>query len=232
MYLRTEAFVKGLMSSEDERTGGYGTPAAYGDYRNSVPHGRMKKLFALLILGIAGALPGAAAPIDLGYTAGYTPYDSYMRPVRTVLRQLDGEGTSMDRVRSLMRKGRNFRYSYENPYIAMHPRVTEARRAGDCKDKALWLADNIGDENIRFVVGKARRDSRISHAWLMWENEGRWWVLDCTNTSQPIPVDRLSRNEYIPLYSWGKSGTYRHSSTRIMTAHAVAGKRTAPVASR
>ena len=138
----------------------------------------------------------------------------------------------MDRVRTLMRQGRNFRYSFTQPYTASLPEVTEARRSGDCKDKALWLAGRIGDENVRFVVGKARRTSSISHAWLLWRNEGRWWILDCTNNYRPIAADSVSRNEYIPLYSWSKGGVYRHGSSRIMTAAAVARRDSAPVASR
>ncbi|MHA3770907.1 hypothetical protein ACXR0O_05145 [Verrucomicrobiota bacterium sgz303538] len=192
----------------------------------------MRKLFASLVLGFAAVISANAAQVDLGSSAGFTPYDAYMRPVRQVLGSIDGESSSMERVRALMRQGRNFRYSFTQPYVPSLPEATEARRAGDCKDKALWLAERMGDENVRFVVGKARRTSSMSHAWLLWRNEGRWWILDCTNNYRPIAADSVSRNEYVPLYSWSKNGVYRHGSTRIMTAAAVARRDNAPVASR
>lgn len=210
-----------------------GTDGAYRSYRNYHLPRSMNKLFASLLLALAAQVAATAAPVDLGTDAGFTPYDAYMRPVRQVLGGLEGEKASMDRVRSLMREGRNFRYAFTQPYVASLPEVTETKRKGDCKDKALWLANRMGDENVRFVVGKARRTSKMSHAWLLWENEGRWWILDCTNNYRPIAVDTVSRNEYIPLYSWAKEGVYRHSATQIMTAASgIAGKASAPVASR
>lgn len=197
-----------------------------------------KALFALSLLFLAKAV--ALADIDLGAHASFTPYDPYMRPVKEVLSALPGDTVSMDRVQKLMRVGRGFRYSHTDPYTAALPSVTATARAGDCKAKALWLADQLGDEKVRFVIGKATRRSKVSHAWVMWENEGRWWILDCTNTSRPLAADRVSKNEYVPLYSYAKSGSYRHASTRILTAGVagvagVAGKINAvaaPVAAR
>src|SRR5471030_2018851 len=107
------------------------------------------------------------AAVDLGLPSSGTPYDRYMSPVKHVLGQLDGqkEQASMDRVRQLMREGRRFRYSFTSPYTPASPQDTAARHAGDCKDKALWLADQINDPSVRFVIGKARSSSKISHAW-------------------------------------------------------------------
>jgi hypothetical protein len=190
----------------------------------------MKKLLSALALALTATLSAQAGYLDLGHTAGYTPYDPYMQPVKQVLNHLEGEGTAMRDVRAYMREGRNFRYAFTRPYLASLPEETQARRMGDCKDKALWLADRIGDENIRFVVGKARSTSRMSHAWLLWKNEGRWWILDCTHNSRPIAADTVSSSEYIPLYSWSKSKTYRHASTSMFASRAVAGR--APVAGR
>src|SRR5687768_2301350 len=132
----------------------------------------------------------------------------------------------MERVRDLMRKGHKFRYSFTDPYVAALPHITATRKAGDCKAKSLWLCDQLGDENVRYVIGKSRRNAKISHAWLLWKNEGRWWILDCTNTARPIPADSVSRNQYIPLYSYDRAASYRHASTQLRTA-SVAGKRSA-----
>jgi len=127
----------------------------------------------------------------------------------------------MDRVRELMREGRAFRYSFTEPYVAQLPETTARTRTGDCKAKSLWIADQIGDRNnIRYVIGKARRTSKISHAWIMWNDGDRWWILDPTNASRPIAADSVSKNEYIPLYSYDSRRCYRHAATQIFTASA------------
>jgi hypothetical protein len=173
-------------------------------------------LFAALALMAAAA--SALADVDLGRAASGTPYDSYMQPVKRVLGSLHSTSPSLDRVNVLMREGLSFRYSYTEPYVAATPATTAATRKGDCKAKALWLANEMGDANVRFVVGKAHRNSKLSHAWLMWEHEGQWLILDPTNTSRPIPADRVSQNDYIPLFSWARSGTYRHAETTAYMA--------------
>lgn len=192
----------------------------------------MRKLFSLLFILVTSSVAQASANFDLGSPTGATPYDTYMSPVKDVLHHLSGEETSIERVRQLMRIGRNFRYSFTTPYVAALPSETAATHAGDCKAKALWLADQLNDSNVRFVIGKARSDSRISHAWLMWQHDARWWVLDCTNLREPIPADSLSRNEYIPFYSFSKNGEYRHQATTSLVAENTTSRSNAPVASR
>lgn len=192
----------------------------------------MRPTIAAFALFLTVQMGVSAAPLDLGHTASSTPYDRYMRPVRQVLSSVGGETASMDRVKGLMREGRRFRYVFDDPYTAAYPSETAAARAGDCKDKALWLADQINDENVRFVVGKARSNARLSHAWVLWKNEGRWWILDCTRNSRPIAADRVARDEYVPYYSWSKGAVYRHAATRIDFASTKGSGRQAPVASR
>lgn len=189
----------------------------------------MKQLFfstALLLL----AKLSAFAIVDLGSTTAHTPYDRYMSPVKQVFNGIRGEGTSMERVQSLMREGRGFRYAHTEPYYPAAPQETAARRVGDCKDKALWLIDQLQDPSARFVIGKMTRGARLSHAWVMWKNEGQWWILDCTMLSRPIPAERAGVNEYVPLYSFTKGGTFQHSD-KAMVAD-VAGKKKTPVASK
>lgn len=190
----------------------------------------MKTTLSALLLLFTVRLT-ALADVDLGTAAGYTPYDPYMHPVKQVLSNLSGTESDLDHVRALMREGRSFRYSFTDPYNAAPPAVTAATHAGDCKAKALWLCDRLNDQNVRFVVGKTSIHARLSHAWVMWQHEGRWWILDCTNTSQPIPADHVPSTQYVPLYSWSKNGEYRHASTQ-MTLASVANKRNVPVASQ
>ncbi len=190
----------------------------------------MKKLLLSFFVVASSSLGFASTPLDLGLPSNFTPYDRYMAPVKQVLTHLDGEEASMDQVREMMHIGRSFRYSFTDPYVAALPSQTAAIQAGDCKAKALWLADQLHDSNVRFVIGKARASSRISHAWLMWQHDSRWWILDCTNKREPIPADRVSSREYIPFYSFAKDGTYRHHATQIYVADAVANHSNSPVA--
>jgi hypothetical protein len=178
----------------------------------------MKKLLLSLLSVVVSYGCFASTTVDLGSSAKYTPYDRYMGAVKQVLTHLNGTATpTMPQVRQWMSQGRNFRYSFTDPYVAATPDVTARLHAGDCKAKSLWLADQINDPSVRFVIGKARSSSRISHAWLMWKNEGRWWILDCTNTREPIAADRINpEREYIPLYSYSKTGNFCHSSTGMM----------------
>lgn len=172
----------------------------------------------------------ALAGFDLGTPSAATPYDRYMTPVRTVLSTVGSQDASMDEVRKLMVQGRNFRYRMTNPYVAAMPAHTAKTRSGDCKDKALWLCNQLGSEDVRFVIGKTEAGIRINHAWVMWRNEGRWWLLDCTLKRAPIAADTIPTGQYIPLYSYSKNGTYRHAATSANIAK-VAAKKNSPVAS-
>jgi hypothetical protein len=186
-------------------------------------------LFSLAFLFLAKL--SASAIVDLGSSTSHTPYDSYMSPVKQVFSSLHGGGASMDRVDALMRQGRGFRYAHTDPYNPAPPQQTAARKVGDCKDKALWLCDQLQDPSARFVIGKMKRNAHISHAWVMWQHEGRWWILDCTMNSAPIAADKVGNDDYVPLYSFSKGVEYRHSGITGSVA-SVASKSKAPVASR
>ena len=102
---------------------------------------------------------------------------------------------------------------------------------GDCKDKALWLCDQLQDPSARFVIGKMKRGSRISHAWVMWQGEGRWWILDCTMNASAIPADSVGPDSYVPLFSYSKNTAFRHTGSTGPLA-SVAGRSKAPVAAK
>jgi hypothetical protein len=187
------------------------------------------KLQSLALALLALSSFSSAATVDLGSNAGYTPYDAYMRPVKRVLCSVPNHKASMEQVDQLMRQGRAFRYVHSDPYNPALPTETARRQAGDCKDKALWLCDQLQDSSARFVIGRMKRSSTISHAWVMWQNEGRWFILDCTLNWRPIPIENVSKGDYLPLYSYAKSGTYRHATTSLMLASTTSAS--APVAS-
>lgn len=174
-----------------------------------------KSLSAVLLL--VAALPGAFA-VDLGTPAVGSPYEAYMSPVKSVLRQLPGKSASMGQVREWMKVGKGFRYTFTEPYVAASPIETARTKSGDCKAKSLWLMSQLGDRNARYVIGKGRRTSKISHAWVMWKDGAQWWILDCTNTSKPIAADSVSKDEYIAYYSYDARSCYRHGASQLLMA--------------
>jgi hypothetical protein len=186
----------------------------------------------ITLLSLASLLLASltASAVDLGTSIDHTPYDRYMTPVKEVLGSMHGQAASMNKVEALMRQGRAFRYAHNEPYVPAMPRETATRHCGDCKDKALWLMDQLQDPSARFVIGKMTRGAKMSHAWVMWQNAGQWWILDCTMLSRPIAADKATVNEYVPLYSYSRGTAFRHTDKAGLTAD-VASKKQSPVAS-
>ena len=183
----------------------------------------MTRLFLSALLFVLTSFAASAMPDLSGGRPGPTPYDPYLHPVFAVLTQLNGTAPSFRRVAALVKEGRSFDYVFDTPYVATMPDVTATKRAGDCKAKSLWLASRMNDPSVRFVIGKARSTSKISHAWLMWENHGRWWILDPTNASQPISASEVGSNEYLVLYSYDRTGSYCYTPAPSRSRRSVAG---------
>ncbi len=162
------------------------------------------------------ALPPGGRELELEPTSS-TPYDRYFGSVRAVIAAMEPRGTNMAMTCHLMKVGHSFEYLSRDPYRPDPPKLTEVQHSGDCKSKALWLYENLADSGALFVIGKAEKYLRTSHAWVYWRSEGRWWILDCTDRADPIAADSVSPDRYIPYYSFGKLGTYRHPATRENT---------------
>lgn len=190
----------------------------------------MKNLILSLALLLTAKL-SAFAVVDLGSATSQTPYDRYMAPVKQVFSSIHSGGAEMNKAEALMREGRGFRYAHTEPYVPAMPQETATRHVGDCKDKALWLVNELGDSNARFVIGKMKRGSRMSHAWVMWQNQGQWWILDCTMNSRPVLASSVGPDDYVPQFSFTKGVAFRHSDKAAGMTADVAGKN-APVASR
>lgn len=171
--------------------------------------------------GTRSTQPAVAPGRDIEFQpTTFTPYDAYLGPTRSVLARVDSRNASMVTACELMREGRSFRYLATDPYRAQSPAVTEARHAGDCKSKALWLYDHLGDPGAFYVIGKLERRSRASHAWVYWRHNGRWWILDPTDRSTPIAADSVPAGRYVPYYSYSRAGSFRHGATRLLLASA------------
>ncbi len=174
----------------------------------------MKTALCLALVVVAAVSHGLrAGEIDLGSPVGSTPYDTYLGPMRTVLSSLSGVKPPVNQVSGYVRTGRGFRYFMKDPYIPQLPAETEAMKAGDCKAKSLWVASKVNDRSVRFVIGKARRVSSISHAWLLWPSpNGGWLILDATNFSSPLDPAKLSTDEFMPIYSYSAGGKFAHAA--------------------
>ena len=183
----------------------------------------MKRLFLFLFPFVFTTVAALATPDVSRGQRGPTPYDPYLQPVQSVLRGLHGTPPSFQQVSAWVRQGRSFDYVFDSPYVPATPEVTAARHAGDCKAKSLWLANRMKDPSVRFVIGKARNTSKISHMWLMWRAEGKWWILDPTNESRPIAANSVGPNEYLVLYAYDRSGSYSYSSAPTRSRRSVAG---------
>jgi hypothetical protein len=165
-------------------------------------------LFTIAALLAAGSF---AVAQNLGTPTGSTPYDGYLGPMRATMSALGSNKPGMDEVKQYLRTGRSFRYFMKDPYIPQTPAVTEATRAGDCKAKSLWVASKMDDRTVRYVIGKARAVSGMSHAWLIWKGPNGWLILDPTNYSSPIDMSRVGANEFIPQYSYSAGGKFVHA---------------------
>ena len=164
-----------------------------------------------------GNVPAALRELAV-QPAVYTPYDPYLGSVHSVIEGLSGRSATMMNACSLMKAAHAFKYLATEPYRAALPAATEARGAGDCKAKALWIYDRLGDGTALYVIGKLMAGAKNSHAWVYWRNDGRWWILDPTNRAEPIAAESVSSSRYVPYYSFGKAGSFRHKATRIFMA--------------
>ena len=116
---------------------------------------------------------------------------SYERRLSWDLARLNGKATYAQ-VCALMKEGGKFRYDGTYHLYPQNPAVTEARRAGDCKDLALWLASKLNDPSVMFVEGHFDHSS-TRHAWLEWFGDGQLWILDLTadfHGSAPMPASQ------------------------------------------
>jgi len=172
---------------------------------------------AVIFLGLCALLSSAllvrAAALDLGAPCTRTPYDAYLGPVWEVFQRLGGDQPDRGVVEKLVQQGHAFRYYFnrDQPYKPQTPAETESSRSGDCKAKSLWLASKMGTRKVRFVIGKAKQVSNMSHAWLIWESPEGWLILDATLFSRPLNPERVSSDSFIPTYSYSSGGKYAHT---------------------
>jgi hypothetical protein len=170
----------------------------------------MKTPTFVTLLALLAASSTLAPAQDMGKSTGSTPYDKYFGRVFSTLSSLSSNDAPLDQVNDYMRTGRGFRYYMKTPYIPQTPQETESSRSGDCKAKSLWVAYKMDDRKVRFVVGRIKSVTNMSHAWLIWKGPAGWMVLDPTFYSKPLDMGRLGPGEFTMLYSYTAGGKYVH----------------------
>lgn len=172
------------------------------------------KLISSIVIFFSVVNMHAVAQFNLGSSTSRTPYDPYLGPMWSVFQRLSSGQPDVNLVEQLVRQGKSFRYVYKasDPYVPQAPEVTERTKSGDCKAKSLWLASKMNTRKVRYVIGKAKAQSSLSHAWIIWDGPEGWLILDATFYSRPLEPQRLSANEFIPIYSYSPpSSRYAHT---------------------
>jgi hypothetical protein len=83
----------------------------------------------------------------------------------------------------------------------------ERSKKGDCEDFALWTWRQLMHMNYpaRFVMGTAGRYGE-GHAWVTFERDGKWFLLEPLNSIVGLRLPRLSVIRYKPKFSMAWDG--------------------------
>ena len=174
----------------------------------------MTLVTALSLLTSSVALPAPAA--QEGNTVMATPFD---RKISTshVFDVQGGVPSSAKDPLALFMEARSFRYTPDRRSDHWQtPEETEARRAGDCEDKAVWLYAQLkaaGYTDTRLVIGKYKSISRQYHVWVTFtDDQGQTLILDPTTQRRPWKLGDFSGGFYVPYYSYDGRKRYHHRS--------------------
>ncbi len=141
-----------------------------------------------------------------------TPYDRQMTPVRCILEQSQHNQSevSMNEVNSYMRNLRSIPYQYS--LIWKTPEQVQSEFKADCKSKAIALYSILkkrGVDNLRLVIGMRTKSSKMTHAWLELQREGKVYLLDPTFFNKVRTIDPVKRNDYVQNYAYEGTKKFR-----------------------
>lgn len=176
----------------------------------------MKKITALVIVLIFSGTMSYATE----FLPASTPYDKKLREcglfgIPTSTQQQNGEFDSD--INSNFRIAKSFRYipDASNDYW-QSPDETDARKAGDCEDKAIWLFArliNSGRQQVRLVVGQMRQVDSSLHVWVTCEDSnGTVYLLDPSAQKKVWKASDFAADWYRPLYAYDGTKGYSYRS--------------------
>ena len=163
------------------------------------------------------ALIGSTADFfSMGYVVQGTPFDAGIRSAGGFnLTPAPIPPYQQESIENLFFTARSFRYSYKGVTSKWQSsEETEARHAGDCKDKAIWLFTRLiqnGYYNVRLVVGRYRSVDNQLHAWVICSDKhGNTCLLDPTKQKRIWYQIAVDSGFYHPLYAYDGQNRYRY----------------------
>ena len=164
-----------------------------------------------LLLVIATVVLSGVAEAQLQQVSS-TPYDRQMTPVRLILEQAPrGQAeVSMNEVNSYMRDLRSIPYQYSLNWKT--PEQVQTDFKADCKAKAVALYSILkkrGVDNLRLVIGMRTKSSKMTHAWLEMNFQGKHYLLDPTFDNRVRTLAEGNRRNYVQNYAYEGSKKFR-----------------------
>jgi predicted transglutaminase-like cysteine proteinase len=169
------------------------------------------KLTLLTLVALTGMCITCCADALL-LTVDATPYDRQMTRIRPVLTATpaSSDRISLTAVNEWMSDLRTIPYGYQ--MVWKTPAEVASRNPADCKGKAVALYQRMqahGATNVRLVIGKRAPTSRMTHAWLEWENAEGTYVLDPTFDYAAVRRANIGKRSYVPHYAYAGSKKFR-----------------------
>lgn len=170
----------------------------------------------LILLLVAFAIAGDIYP--MGYLTAITPFDARVRKAGCFDMIPAGSHPSQPRsIEEMFRVARSFRYVSDSGGDRWQAAdETEARRAGDCEDKAVWLFAQLLKNNyynVRLVIGKYRSIDKRFHVWVICSDRaGNTCLLDPTIQKRVWYLTATDAGFYKPFYAFDGQNRYRYHS--------------------
>lgn len=164
-----------------------------------------------LLLVIATMVLSGVAKAQFQQVAS-TPYDRQMTPVRLILEQAPrGQAeVTMNEVNSYMRDLRSIPYEYSLNWKT--PEQVQTEFKADCKAKAVALYSILkkrGVDNLRLVIGMRTKSSKMTHAWLEMNFQGKLYLLDPTFDNRVRTLAEGNRRNYVQNYAYEGAKKFR-----------------------
>jgi len=167
---------------------------------------KIASVLAIFTLALCGAANAQLQQVSA------TPYDRQMTPVRLILEQTPRSQAevSMNELNSYMRDLRSIPYQYSLNWKT--PEQVQTEFKADCKAKAVALYSILkkrGVDNLRLVIGMRTKSSKMTHAWLEMNYQGKLYLLDPTFYNKVRTVSSGSRRDYVQNYAYEGTKKFR-----------------------
>ncbi len=173
-----------------------------------------KRIFALAAAALCLSMASCFASSTF-VSVPSSPYDWQMtRILPALLAKSSSSQISLPLVNNWMGDLRDIPYRYHSEWKT--PAEVQSNQSADCKGKAVLLYERMqrnGARNVRLVIGKRGATSRVTHAWLLWETDGRTFVLDPTFNWTACRSEDVRPGSYVPLYAYSGAKKYRAAAT-------------------